>query len=360
MSLYTDINFSGNLIQNESTIITYSGSLFKNNSESVTIVYGFGNNWSNTTEQLMQKTETGFTAKIELLNFDKFNFCFRNSNYIWDNNNNQNYTAPISEPQFEEAFILNENIIGGILENLFEYDLSEFEDDTKTQLTDTTSSTTAETEFFIDIEKKEPISIEDSIVNVTEESDLANDIETIFNDIYVNATSDVTEETLDNNPVELSQSNTSEFNMNDLIDEILSPIVQSSTFEETNFSSPVHIETESDTTNNSLDTLINDLYENISSVTPPAFDMLDDISFETIDTVSETEAPLMDALTESTTESNNQTALLEIENSDSFLVSPRSLSKFYLFKKKVKLAFYKLFVSIPKILSGSTSKESNK
>ena len=134
MDFSTDIKFSRNLIQNETTKITYSGYLFKNNSDSVSIVYGFGDNWSNTQETKMEKLENGFVAQIHILDFDKFNFCFRNSNYEWDNNYNQNYICPIEKNQdqvTEEAFIINEeNVVTDILDNLFENNISEIKDTT--------------------------------------------------------------------------------------------------------------------------------------------------------------------------------------------------------------------------------------
>ena len=43
-------------------------------------------------------------------------------------------------------------------------------------------------------------------------------------------------------------------------------------------------------------------------------------------------------------------ALSVVENQNNLLVSPRRLSKFYFIKKKIKLAFYKALVSIPKFL----------
>lgn len=138
MDFSADIKFSRNLIKNENATITYSGYLYKNNSDAVTMVYGFGDNWENTTEKQMEKTTKGFVTKINLLNFNKLNFCFRNSNYEWDNNNNQNYVCPIESSsattkeniieEADDAFIINENMIGGILTNLFETNLSELKD----------------------------------------------------------------------------------------------------------------------------------------------------------------------------------------------------------------------------------------
>lgn len=410
MNYYADIKFSCELLQNENVNVTYSGDLFKRNSDSVTIVFGFGDNWSYTTEQLMEKTENGFTAEIKLLNFDKINFCFRNSNYEWDNNNYQNYTAPISEPQIEEAFIINENIICEILDNLFEKDISKIENNLYSQESINISETVKETvdakndvsqnanleekiEFSVDVEKKEPISIEESIVNSTEEVELNNDLENIFNDFYQDSTNtenniekninetknsvekqDLLTDILSKNKEENTETVT-KFNMNNLIDEILSPIVHSSTFEEENLSSissfkKEEIEVTSDEfIDNSIDNLISNLYENVTTIRPS-----ENFSNTTIENQEikgnfdiedlEQEEPLINVLNSKTTEQSeesktSETSLIEVDNGDNLLVSARSLGKFYMFKKKVKLAFYKLFVAIPKFLSSAFGEEKN-
>ena len=48
---------------------------------------------------------------------------------------------------------------------------------------------------------------------------------------------------------------------------------------------------------------------------------------------------------------NEETALV---------VSPRALGKFYSFKKKMRIAVYKFFSVLPKILSGTYNEENNK
>ena len=453
MSNYADIKFSGDLFQNNKVNITYSGNLFKNNSDSVTIVYGYNDEWHHTTEKLMEKTENGFAVEINLLNYDKFNFCFRNSNYEWDNNNYQNYTSPISEePQVEEKFIINENVINEILTNLFEKDISK-SDNTILKIVDENEIVTKEDvsinpgvkqseniEFSVEVEKNEPVSIEDTIVNSVEEPELNNDIENIFNDIYngekteeSNSSTNITEnkQELLTNILSENQAETekvAEFDMDNLIDEILSPIVKSSTFEEENISSIENfkneleankqendieeqkidnivnenlvnfeneIKTETNANNvldninkeadseisdneldkniyNSIDNLINNLYINAqneaqeSEIKPseivsqsiqeqnvPETDNNIPINDINIETELDLEAPLIDVLNTDENGKNEETALIEIDGQDDFLVSPRSLGKFYMFKKKVKLAFYKLFVAIPKILSSA-------
>ena len=61
-----------------------------------------------------------------------------------------------------------------------------------------------------------------------------------------------------------------------------------------------------------------------------------------------------------TEEANNEkesNVSLVPSSEKTYLVSPRKLRKFYLFSKKIKLAFYKAFVSIPKLLFGAFNKD---
>lgn len=98
MELVKNIFFNTDkLVENTSVKISYTGQLFQDNSEDVYIHYGFGINWDNVNEIKMQKTELGFQAEVELISSDTLNFCFRNSNNVWDNNNSQNYIFPIEK-----------------------------------------------------------------------------------------------------------------------------------------------------------------------------------------------------------------------------------------------------------------------
>ena len=60
----------------------------------------------------MEKTELGFQAEFELINSNTLNFCFKNENEEWDNNNGQNYIFPIEHIETslvaqEETFSLS-------------------------------------------------------------------------------------------------------------------------------------------------------------------------------------------------------------------------------------------------------------
>lgn len=98
MELVKNIFFNTDkLVENTKVKISYAGKLFQNESEEVFIHYGFGLEWNDLGEVKMEKTELGFQAEIELLSGETFNFCFKNENGEWDNNDGQNYIFPIEK-----------------------------------------------------------------------------------------------------------------------------------------------------------------------------------------------------------------------------------------------------------------------
>lgn len=97
MELTKDIKYDKNLKQNECVKIDYSGCLYENGSHEVYIVYGFDKDWKNTTYQKMDKLENCFSTSVQLLEYNDFNFCFKDSNDNWDNNNYSDYTLKIEE-----------------------------------------------------------------------------------------------------------------------------------------------------------------------------------------------------------------------------------------------------------------------
>lgn len=102
MELTKNIFFNTDkLVENSKVKISYTGKFFQDSSEEVFIHYGFGINWDNVNDIKMEKTELGFQAEIQLGEGDTFNFCFKNGNNEWDNNNGQNYIFPIEKVQTE-------------------------------------------------------------------------------------------------------------------------------------------------------------------------------------------------------------------------------------------------------------------
>lgn len=98
MELTKNIFFNTDkLIENTTIKISYTGELFSNNADKVFIHYGFGLQWEDLNEVEMEKTELGFQAEVVLTSFDTFNFCFRDAENNWDNNNGENYIFPIEK-----------------------------------------------------------------------------------------------------------------------------------------------------------------------------------------------------------------------------------------------------------------------
>ena len=111
MELSKNIFFNTDkLVENSKVKISYTGELFQNASTEVSINYGFGINWDNVNDVAMEKTELGFQAEIELGEGETFNFCFRNENNIWDNNNGQNYIFPLEKVQTELLVLEDEPV----------------------------------------------------------------------------------------------------------------------------------------------------------------------------------------------------------------------------------------------------------
>lgn len=102
MELTKNIFFNTDkLLQNSRVKISYTGKFFEDGSDTVYIHYGFGINWEELSEIEMEKTELGFQAKIELIESETFNFCFRNGTDEWDNNNCENYIFPLERPSLD-------------------------------------------------------------------------------------------------------------------------------------------------------------------------------------------------------------------------------------------------------------------
>ena len=109
MELVKNIFFNTDRLTANSTVkISYTGKFFSDGSKDVSIRYGFGNNWENQTEAPMVKTDLGFQIEINLIERETFNFCIKNENDEWDNNNGSNYVFNIERP--ETGLILIEDL----------------------------------------------------------------------------------------------------------------------------------------------------------------------------------------------------------------------------------------------------------
>lgn len=100
MELVKNVFFNTDkLIENTTIKISYTGKFFEDNANQVFLHYGFGENWDNVSEIEMEKTELGFQAELTLPESNCLNFCFRDSNNNWDNNEGSDYSFVIEKPQ---------------------------------------------------------------------------------------------------------------------------------------------------------------------------------------------------------------------------------------------------------------------
>ena len=109
MELSKNIFFNTDkLVKNSKVKISYIGSLYQTGAEEVFIHYGFDNDWKELSEVQMEKTDLGFQTEIELPEYDTFNFCFRDNNNNWDNNETANYTFDLESS--ETALVIREEL----------------------------------------------------------------------------------------------------------------------------------------------------------------------------------------------------------------------------------------------------------
>lgn len=119
MELTKNIFFNTDkLIENSKIKISYIGQLYQDASSEVFIHYGFGMNWDNVNDIKMEKTELGFQAEINLLEGETFNFCFRNQDNVWDNNNGNNYIFSLEKAQAELLVLEDEPVSLGSAKKL--------------------------------------------------------------------------------------------------------------------------------------------------------------------------------------------------------------------------------------------------
>ena len=119
MELTKNIFFNTDkLVENSRVKISYTGKLFQDSSEEVSIHYGFGLNWDAINDIKMEKTDLGFQAEIDLKEGETFNFCFRNENDVWDNNDGQNYIFPLEKVQNELLVLEDEPVALGSAKKL--------------------------------------------------------------------------------------------------------------------------------------------------------------------------------------------------------------------------------------------------
>lgn len=402
MEFTNEISFDKKLTENEKSKIIYNGFLAQKGSNSLTIVYGFGSNWDCTQAKDMKKIDNGFETEVEIKPYDTFNFCFRNENYEWDNNNTFNYISPIEKQvpiSVKNSIKDTENSVNNIA--------------------------------TLEVEQKNIVEEKQEISNANVQlSQMENEIADLFDELF--SMPDETYENIVEPIVESSSISSTEFNLDELIEDILSPIISTDNSEsllnslatsidntknnekiekqvsdvpthtqkilvedilDSNYSNINNFNSNKVELNN-VDTLLETLsasnsensiveqqtvtevenektfniepIENIEELFEPETPVQEKVQKvepkktkkKTSDfTIIEDDEPQEPSLLEEvvkekeTSKVEESVALTVVEERECGIsVSPRKLNKFYFFKKKVKLAFYKALVSIPKFL----------
>ena len=84
MELIKNVFFNTDkLIETDNVKISYLGELFQNGSEEVTLHLGYGDDWNNSQDIKMEKSDFGFQCKIDSLGAKTLNFCFKNEKYSY-------------------------------------------------------------------------------------------------------------------------------------------------------------------------------------------------------------------------------------------------------------------------------------
>ena len=97
MEFTKEISFDEKLTADKVAKINYHGKLINTNSDSISIIYGFGQNWDYTEEKRMKKVDDGYEVEVPIKAYDTFNFCFKDGYNNWDNNSQFNYISPINK-----------------------------------------------------------------------------------------------------------------------------------------------------------------------------------------------------------------------------------------------------------------------
>ena len=88
------------IFEDQEFVLLYKGELFSQDlTKNVYISFGYGSNWENQQEIQMKPSTFGYLATIKVGSGSELQFCFRDNEGHWDNNNSQNYILPINESE---------------------------------------------------------------------------------------------------------------------------------------------------------------------------------------------------------------------------------------------------------------------
>ena len=324
MELVKNIFFNTDKLTVNSLVkISYTGKFFQDNSEKVFIHYGFGNAWENLSDVEMTRTDLGFQAEINLIDSDTFNFCFKNNNAEWDNNNYQNYSAEILPPLMPLSADCS--------------DITEGNFDSINEKADLLNNILNEYTLYFD---------------AGEEFNITKFVNDIVDEIICDAKA----------PASLAEDVVVE---NTVVNAEISDIVNYELAEE-----ETHVEEVVESANTTLEKVsadfikeleesINYVKEEIKNVEIHNIEEIDNSinNFKNFEGTTSSEEETVEenmiekAVEEAYTPVADEASLIAVKSNE-FIVAARKLTPFYRFQRRVRLFFYKALHTLPKVLSG--------
>ena len=325
MEFTKDISFNAEPTVNQDLTITYNG--FLSNSQELYVVYGYGDSWENTSEIKMEKYKNGFVGTVNLLNYDTFNFCFKNSNDEWDNNSYCNYITGITP----EVNKVNNFDIDALIEELLFEPILDIENSQYSEL---------------DSEQEKNLDLGYQLSTLLSESHEGNmELEEYSTLEEILTAQKIGNITSDNFLQDISVLDFEEDNIYNIeeYNEVYDQFINNISFDNTN-----NIVEE----NNAI---FEDFINNLSSITAKHQEKNDEYLNNNVKESLSNSYVVSSQKVNKFYNNNTETSLTT--SSNSIIVSSRQASKFYLFRKRVKLALYKAFVKLPKMLLGIENEE---
>lgn len=83
------------IAKGEDATVLYNGLLYNSGADTVYMHTGYGDNWTQQKDILMNRTQEGFEAQLPITIADNLNIVFKDSANNWDNNCTRNYTFEV-------------------------------------------------------------------------------------------------------------------------------------------------------------------------------------------------------------------------------------------------------------------------
>lgn len=349
--------------------LTYTGEL-ADVSEEIYVHLGYGLLWENVTEIKMSKANNQYFAYIPVMNADSLNFCFRNGNNQWDNNLGCNYSYEIKQPAFvakaQQTVTEPATIISNV--TLTQPKTAENLNDDVNLLVNTqeTITSTEATNNIETVNTASDITVEiacNPITNITAKQAKEIDIEIACADEpTVNVTEEVYGQDIIDEETTQSENEDEEITPQKTYADLTAPIVIATKKSSENYSNKV--KPWKTTQNYSEDddvclNIANIAINNSSSKTAKI--ACNSIDIENVHKIS------ADNFRPNSTVSQITTGIIPNDTVEKYSSIPtnlslapiRKVSDDYLRKKKIKIALYRVFAYIPRIVTGNGKKNRN-